>query len=94
MNIIFIEYRISIAHRDIYLERIPQLLQPYSHVSLYEGIDQPNVFVEQWLDTTNEDYINMKEMRCEQVSKWDVITAYILGGKKAINIWQFRLRAH
>lgn len=89
MNIIFVEYRINPEQRVTYLERIRERLKDFPQVVLYEGADQPNVFVEQWMDTTHDDYTRLKRIRLEESSEWDGITTCISGGKSKLHIWEF-----
>lgn len=89
MNIIFVEYRIDPDKREEYLKQITERLGQYPQVVLYEGTDQPNVFVEQWMDTTPEDYKRLKRIRLQESSEWDAITACIPGGKSKLHIWEF-----
>ncbi|EPY08359.1 hypothetical protein AZ66_11070 [Paenibacillus sp. E194] len=89
MNIIFVEYRIDPDKREAYLKQITERLQPFPQVVLYEGTDQPNVFVEQWMDTTHEEYLQLRRIRLEETSEWDVITACIPGGRSKLHIWEF-----
>ncbi|EJW15010.1 hypothetical protein M5X00_23735 [Paenibacillus alvei] len=89
MNIIFVEYRVDPDQRAQYLEQITERLKQFPQVVLYEGTDQPNVFVEQWMNTTPEDYKRLKRIRLEDSSEWDAITACIPGGKSKLHIWEF-----
>ncbi|UHA74641.1 hypothetical protein [Paenibacillus sp. 481] len=89
-RIVFVEYRINPEQRESYLSIMKQLLQYKQDVLWYEGTDQPNVFVEQWLNTTSEDYIRIKTLRLEETSEWDQVTACIPGGKSKLHIWEFQ----
>lgn len=88
-RIIFVEYRIDPAQREKYLRLIQAKLTSYSNVVLYEGTDQPNVFVEQYMDTTPEDYVTLKRIRLNEESDWDEVTDCIPGGRTKLHIWEF-----
>ncbi|MFW5433927.1 hypothetical protein [Paenibacillus apiarius] len=88
-RIIFVEYRIDPKLRETYLSLVKKQLQCHANAVLYEGTDQPNVFVEQWLRTSHEDYVRMKTLRLEESSEWDAITACIPGGREKFHIWEF-----
>ncbi|MCE5171542.1 hypothetical protein LQV63_19765 [Paenibacillus profundus] len=88
-RIIFVEYRIAPELRETYLSLVKRQLQSHTNAVLYEGTDQPNVFVEQWLNTSHEDYVRMKKLRLEESSEWDEITACIPGGRGKLHIWEF-----
>ncbi|MCM3338896.1 hypothetical protein M3650_09705 [Paenibacillus sp. MER TA 81-3] len=88
-RIIFVEYRIAPELRETYLSLVKRQLQSHTNAVLYEGTDQPNVFVEQWLNTSHEDYVRMKKLRLEEDSEWDEITACIPGGRGKLHIWEF-----
>ncbi|MDU5141669.1 MAG: hypothetical protein E6230_05785 [Paenibacillus dendritiformis] len=89
-RIIFVEYRVLPEARDRYLAAIRRLLKDRPDVVLYEGTDQPNVFVEQWLGTTADDYASLKKIRKEGADGWDAVTACIAGGADKLHIWEFR----
>ncbi|MBG9795824.1 hypothetical protein ABD76_26620 [Paenibacillus dendritiformis] len=89
-RIIFVEYRILPEAREMYLTAIRRLLKDRHDVVLYEGTDQPNVFVEQWLGTTADDYASLKKLRREGAEGWDAVTACIAGGADKLHIWEFR----
>ncbi|WP_285109167.1 hypothetical protein [Paenibacillus sp. UMB4589-SE434] len=91
-SIIFVEYRIEPEKRELYFTHINKLLQYKTDVTLYEGTDQPNVFVEQWHDTTPQQYADMKRVRLQEQSEWDVVTACIPGGTAKLHIWEFAAR--
>ncbi|WP_261378467.1 hypothetical protein [Paenibacillus agilis] len=93
-RIIFVEYRIDPAKRDIYLKKAAEQLANRQDVLWYEGTDQPNVFVEQWLNSTVEQYEAMKRMRLEEQSEWDELTDCIPGGKSKLHIWEFARVSH
>ena len=50
MGIVFVEYKVFPEKREAYLSRIRELMKNASGVQLYEGSDQPNLFVEIWHD--------------------------------------------
>ncbi|WP_195575738.1 hypothetical protein [Paenibacillus sp. 1001270B_150601_E10] len=91
-RIIFVEYRIDPSRREEYLQLVQAKLASYSNVVLYEGTDQPNVFVEQYMNTTEEQYLEMKRIRHSEESDWDLITDCIPGGRAKLHIWEFKSR--
>lgn len=91
-RIIFVEYRIDPSRREEYLQLVQAKLASYSNVVLYEGTDQPNVFVEQYMNTTEKQYLEMKRIRHSEESDWDLITDCIPGGRAKLHIWEFESR--
>ncbi|CAH8769122.1 hypothetical protein [Paenibacillus dendritiformis] len=89
-RIIFVEYRILPEAKERYLTVIRRQLKHRPDVVLYEGTDQPNVFVEQWLGTTADDYAALKKLRREGTDGWDEVTACIAGGVDKLHIWEFQ----
>ncbi|BFH12103.1 hypothetical protein WJ0W_000363 [Paenibacillus melissococcoides] len=89
-RIIFVEYRILPEARERYLNAIRRLLKDRPDVVLFEGTDQPNVFVEQWLGTTADDYASLKKLRIEGADGWNAVTSCIAGGVDKLHIWEFR----
>ena len=88
-RIIFVEYRIDPEKREQYMQLMDQLLKNKRDCILYEGSDQPNVFVEQYYHTTPEQYAQMKQLRLEGQSEWDEVTDCIIGGRDKLHIWEF-----
>lgn len=88
-RIIFVEYRIGPEHREKYMQASKRLLSTQQRCVHYEGSDQPGVFVEQYFDTTPEQYRQMKQLRLHQESEWDDIADCIPGGKSKLHIWEF-----
>lgn len=62
MGIIFVEYRIDEQKREDFLPFIHSLAEG-APMELYEGSDQPGLFVEIWRGLSEEDYLCMKEAR-------------------------------
>lgn len=96
MCIVFVEYRIEEDCRDSYLEWSEGIKQQYQQLELYEGTDQPNLFVEIWNGFSEEEYLSMKQARTgsgaaeEKVGLWKPLDAWIKGGKSKLHIWHFK----
>ncbi|CAH0118315.1 MULTISPECIES: MFS transporter [unclassified Paenibacillus] len=90
MNVGFVEYKIDPERREAYLKTMKRLLADCGgNVTLYEGADQPNLFVETWSLTCPEDFERIKRDRLTAGSEWERMTDFIVGGKDKIHIWEF-----
>lgn len=59
-------------------------------VMIYEGVDQPGLFVEQFMLPNMQAYEKMKRIREEErIDFWKAFNSYIFGGKNKINMWAF-----
>lgn len=90
MYICFAEYRIMPVNRQQYLTYTEALLSGLHDVHLYEGTDQPNLFVEVWNADTAELAERIKKERCSERSPWFRISEWIVGGSEKMHIWTFR----
>ncbi|CAM3978780.1 hypothetical protein L1N85_05390 [Paenibacillus alkaliterrae] len=90
MYICFAEYRISTEHRESYLSCTEGLLTDSLNVYLYEGINQPNLFVEVWQAKTAEEADRIKKERCSERSPWSRVNEWIIGGAEKMHIWTFK----
>ncbi|MDQ0060693.1 hypothetical protein [Paenibacillus harenae] len=90
MYICFAEYRIKDEHRKQYLDYTQALLKDEERIQLYEGTDQPNLFVEVWTASTAELAEQMKEERCSERSSWYRIVGWVEGGAGKLHVWTFK----
>jgi hypothetical protein len=91
MFITFAEYRIAPEHLESYRAESGRLLKESSgRVSLYEGCDQPGLFVEIWSADREEEAEAIKKERCGERSSWAVLTPMIQGGAAKLHVWTFK----
>lgn len=91
MYICFAEYRIMPEHREQYLSYTNRLLSTSNGlIKLYEGTDQPNLFVEVWSANSLEQAERIKEERCDERSPWYHVVQWIPGGKAKLHVWTFK----
>ncbi|WP_248928061.1 hypothetical protein [Paenibacillus hamazuiensis] len=96
MNKVFVEYKVKTEERQRFLSWAERLTASEKRVSVYEGADQPNLFVELWENIDYAEYEEMKAQRtgdAAQVSRFSDLTAlsdFVEGGKAKIHIWYFR----
>ncbi len=87
---VFVEYRILDECRQEFLIFIGKIAARHPHMGVYEGTDQPGLFVEIWDGLEQDEYLVMKEERSGLVeSVWNGMEAYVVGGKGKIQIWSF-----
>ncbi|MCR8645308.1 hypothetical protein NV379_21865 [Paenibacillus sp. N1-5-1-14] len=87
---VWVEYHIMPESRESYLRFMEKKLRDYKHLELYEGTDQPGLFVEQWDALDHEEYLLLKGRRKdEDEEEWAEFTGYVKGGISKINIWHF-----
>ncbi len=90
MITIFMEYRILPEKREQYLqlmEGIPQEVarRGGAFYRFYEGMDQPNLFVETFEVHSKEDYTACKEWRTSD----ERLASCVVGGAEKIHVWAF-----
>jgi hypothetical protein len=91
MFITFAEYRIAPEHLESYRGETKRLLeQSLGRVTLYEGCDQPGLFVEIWSASCEEEAEGIKKERCGERSSWAVLTPWIVGGAAKLHVWTFK----
>ncbi|MBD2868075.1 hypothetical protein [Paenibacillus arenilitoris] len=90
MYICFAEYRINPGDREPYLAFARQLVSVEENVYLYEGTDQPNLFVEVWHAKSAEEAERIKKERCDERSSWRRISDFIAGGAAKLHVWTFK----
>lgn len=91
MFICFVEYKISPEFREAYFEYTTGLLKPLKEkVHIYEGTDQPSLFVEIWSAVNEAEAEQKKKERCSQRSPWHHIAEWIPGGADKMHVWTFK----
>jgi hypothetical protein len=90
MFICFAEYRIAPEWRETYLTYTSELLAGVDEVKLYEGTDQPSLFVEMWNASSLQEAEQIKEERCNERSPWYKVSEWIVGGVDKMHIWTFK----
>jgi hypothetical protein len=91
MYICFAEYRIIPEHRASYLAFSDELVQSSNgSIIIYEGTDQPSLFVELWTADTKEAADRIKKERCSERSPWRHTDSWVQGGREKVHVWTFR----
>ncbi|GFN31210.1 hypothetical protein [Paenibacillus xylaniclasticus] len=91
MYICFAEYRILPEFRDSYLTLSNELVRTSSDALIvYEGTDQPNLFVELWSADCEEAAERIKRERCSERSPWRQVDNWVQGGRAKVHVWTFR----
>jgi hypothetical protein len=90
MPVCFVEYRISDLHERSYREWIAAKLADPGGFKLYEGTDQPLLFVEVWEAESVEAAEAIKKERCSERSSWLEMAEWVQGGSAKIHAWTFR----
>jgi hypothetical protein len=89
------EYKIKDDKRDQFFELLSNLMEHLEmlgaeQISIFEGTDQPGLFVEEFILRDMDEYMEMKEEReKEQLDFWREFHECIEGGKSKVNIWAF-----
>ncbi|TBL74022.1 hypothetical protein [Paenibacillus thalictri] len=93
---VFVEYKVNSDCRDSYLALMKELLQSEPKLTLFEGTDQPGLYVELWEGLPYEEYSRMKLTRtqsategAQSLSGWSLLPKYVEGGAQKIHIWHF-----
>lgn len=91
MFITFAEYRIKEECLALYRTESRRLVEEASgRVALYEGCDQPGLFVEIWSAEGEDEAEAIKKERCGERSSWAVLTPLIQGGAAKLHVWTFK----
>ncbi|MFC5652462.1 hypothetical protein ACFPYJ_25765 [Paenibacillus solisilvae] len=90
MYICFVEYHIEEQFVLTYREWIAEKLSEESGVKLYEGTDQPHLFVEVWEAADEAAAAAIKEERCSERSSWFHMADWVRGGAPKIHAWTFK----
>ncbi|OXM13097.1 hypothetical protein [Paenibacillus herberti] len=87
---LMVEYKIEEKHREEYLKLLGQLRLLNSGLQLYEGNEQPGLFVEIWPVASEEEAAACKEERLDGRSPWKPISGWTVGGPDRIHAWTFK----
>lgn len=91
MYICFAEYRIMPEHRQAYLSYASQVAKgTQPEPTIYEGTDQPNVFVELWTAPSEAEAEVIKQKRRSEQSPWHRVQEWVEGGEAKVHVWTFR----
>lgn len=91
MYICFAEYRIMPEHRTAYLAFTDGLVQSSNGaLNVYEGTDQPSLFVELWTADTEDGAERIRKERCSEHSPWRRADSWVQGGREKVHVWTFR----
>lgn len=83
----FAEYRIAEENRERYFALMESLKASHPEMYLYEGTDQPGLFVEVWEAGTKEEADCIREMRLSGDSPWSAVSRLASGN---VHAWVFR----
>ncbi|WP_274652500.1 hypothetical protein [Paenibacillus humicola] len=90
MPICFVEYRIDPDFEAEYRHWIGEKQAAPGGFELYEGTDQPFLFVEVWKAESVEAAERIKKERLRERSEWSRMAAWVQGGAPKIHAWTFR----
>ena len=91
MTIVFVEYKVFPEKRDAYSQWMKERVRDTPKMELYEGSDQPGLFVEIWHNVEEHEYREFKNERLENPeSPWAELADYVPGGLDKVHIWHFR----
>lgn len=89
---VFVEYKIMNDKMIEYRNLIPKLKELHvgDHYSVYESIEQPGLFVEEFFVSDSDEYAQAKTERLQgKVPIWNDVANCIDGGIKKMNVWAF-----
>ncbi|GGD75404.1 hypothetical protein [Paenibacillus nasutitermitis] len=90
MHICFVEYQISEDHANEYRAWMKIRQAENSGFQLFEGTDQPLLFVEVWEAPGEEAAMAIKKERCSERSSWHAMVKWVPRGASGIHAWTFR----
>ncbi|MBW7474390.1 hypothetical protein K0T92_06505 [Paenibacillus oenotherae] len=90
MHICFVEYRIAAEYEVHYRSWMSARSAESQSFQLYEGTDQPLLFVEVWEAEDEYSASRIKEERCSERSSWHAMAEWVQGGAPKIHAWTFR----
>lgn len=94
MSLGFAEYHIHSNHREQYMSWVRVMTGRYPSLQVYEGTDQPNLFVESWEGISHEDFEAMKSYRKKGQGNGDedlrLVSNWLAEDNGKINMWHFR----
>ncbi|MBN6187896.1 MFS transporter [Aneurinibacillus sp. BA2021] len=95
---VFAEYKIQAEKRQDYLRKIDDIAMAMQQIGVddfivYEGVDQPGLFVEMFHVPTMDAYRKIKRKRCEDKAApgvfWQSINDCLEGGTDRLHMWAF-----
>jgi hypothetical protein len=93
---VFIEYKVDAEKHEAYLALLPQLKErilewDVEDFRVFEGTDQPLLFVEEYYVKDMDVYRNTKEGRLSESNPfWHDLHKCIVGGAAKVHIWAFK----
>ncbi|MEK4025034.1 MULTISPECIES: hypothetical protein [unclassified Sporosarcina] len=94
---VFIEYKVIPEKRNQYIELTEKIIARYQSLqvngfSIYEGIEQPNLFVEDFTVLNYEQFKLLKTERFEErIPIWKEVHSCIHTGVKKVNAYAFEM---
>ncbi|WP_172371641.1 hypothetical protein [Sporosarcina jiandibaonis] len=94
---VFIEYNIKSPERKLFLSLLPQIKILHEKkwdvlkYQVYEGTDQPNLFVEEFLIRNIQEFKDIERFRrTSQDQVWKSFERCLLENREKVNIWSFK----
>ncbi|MFD1707863.1 hypothetical protein ACFSCZ_14145 [Siminovitchia sediminis] len=92
---VYIEYKVIPEKREQYLNLIDQAHQfykkfPIHHFSIYEGVEQPNRFVEDIDLADSHTFSELKKKRLQDEGFWEEVHSCIEGNRSKLRVYAFR----
>ncbi|WP_246070723.1 hypothetical protein [Paenibacillus kobensis] len=80
-------------YREAYIKLSSELVQASEGIlTVLEGTDQPNLFVELWKADSEEAAEYIKIGRCSEGedNPWRPVDGWVQGGRAKVHVWTFR----
>ncbi|MBP3962302.1 hypothetical protein [Paenibacillus lignilyticus] len=90
MYICFVEYHIAPESEALYRSWIADKPGNGEAFKLYEGTDQPLLFVEVWEAASEQEALDIKKERCGERSSWHAMSQWVPGGSPKVHAWTFK----
>ncbi|WP_028559864.1 hypothetical protein [Paenibacillus pinihumi] len=90
MYICFVEYKIDEEYMETYRAFMKEKQEAHSNMHIYEGTDQPGLFVELWQAASEAEAQRIKEERCNERSSFMAARDWISGGSSRLHAWVFK----
>jgi hypothetical protein len=102
---VFAEYQILPQHRPAYSAWIAGVRAKHWELEVFEGVDQPGLFIEVWDGLSCDAYQQLKSARLPQTDNianctpgasdfadmdWERMNEWVAGGASKIHLWHFR----
>jgi hypothetical protein len=89
MSKVFVEYKIIDGQKNDFLAFMEKRRKAETF-GLFEGSDQPGLFVEIWDGLSVPEYRDLKRKRLEETdSPWRAMDSMVDGGPAKLHIWHF-----